>query len=257
VLQVVALRGGSGAFCDAVAAALAAAGGAVRTGTAVRAVRPSADGVEVAGDGWSEAFDGCIVAVPAAAARSLVGEALPTAGEWLAGVRGRPAATLAIALDRPVGARYFGLSFARGESRNVAAACVEECKLPDRVPPGKGLLVVFPYPEVAARMMEMEADDALALLLPDLRRPFPGLEAAITGTRLYRFPHGWTVFYAGYLAHLGRFRAGAVEGDGRIALAGDYLRAPNVEGAVTSGLAAARRLLERLGEGRNHAAAAD
>ena len=52
--------------------------------------------------------------------------------------------------------------------------------------------------------------------------------------------HGWTVFRPGYLQHLGRLREpGVLDEQPRIALAGDYLIAPNVEGAVVSGLRAA------------------
>jgi hypothetical protein len=81
---------------------------------------------------------------------------------------------------------------------------------------------------------------------PDLDRAFPRLAAHVARVKVYRWPVGSAVFYPGYLGRLGAFRGGAVEGDGPIALAGDYLVSPTIEGAVTSGTSAAERLLTRL-----------
>jgi oxygen-dependent protoporphyrinogen oxidase len=80
-------------------------------------------------------------------------------------------------------------------------------------------------------------------ILPDLRKPFPRIEGMVHAVRVYRWEHAWTVFRTGALHHLGRFLAGGMETDPRIALAGDYLSAPNVEGAVVAGLRAAARVL--------------
>jgi protoporphyrinogen oxidase len=60
--------------------------------------------------------------------------------------------------------------------------------------------------------------------------------------RVTFFPEGNPVFYPGYLRHLNSFAAGHLRKG--IELAGDYLVAPTVEGAVRSGVAAANRLLE-------------
>jgi predicted NAD/FAD-dependent oxidoreductase len=68
----------------------------------------------------------------------------------------------------------------------------------------------------------------------------------VVGARVYPWEHGWTLFYPGYLAHLRSARGGALEENGPIALAGDYLYAPNVEGAVAAGLDAAERILARI-----------
>jgi protoporphyrinogen oxidase len=59
--------------------------------------------------------------------------------------------------------------------------------------------------------------------------------------KIYRHPEGHTQFWPGYIGHLRRFEADALHR--RIALAGDYLVAPTVEGAVLSGERAAERVL--------------
>lgn len=242
-LEVLALRRGASAFCELLARGVALREGTVRTGAAVRAMSPATSGVELSGDGWSETFDAAVVAVPAPAARALAGDAMPAMAEWLGGVVVRPTVTMAVAADRPLSTRWFGLSYARGESRAVAAVCAQEAKESALVPHGRGALLALPLPEVGPRLLEADADDVLRALLPDLAKPFPRLESSIVAAQAFRWPHGWTVFRPGSLAHLARFRSGGLETEPRVAFAGDYLYAPNVEGAVTAGLRAADRIL--------------
>ncbi|HST58327.1 MAG TPA: FAD-dependent oxidoreductase [Longimicrobium sp.] len=245
-LEVLGMRGGADGFCRAAADALAAAGTPVRLSTPVTAVDGAANGVRVAGDGWAEDFTATVVAVPAPAARRFAKFLTPDAAKALDAVRVRPAASLALLLDRPAGVSWFGLSFAAGEARNVAAVCIEENKVAGLVPPGKGLAVVFAQPHAAERLAGASVDDAAALLMPEVARALPHLPSAVVQSRLYTWADGWTIFGPGSLGRLPALRAAAWDSSPRAVLAGDYLYAPTVEGAVTSGLAAADRLLSRL-----------
>ncbi|HEU0299106.1 MAG TPA: FAD-dependent oxidoreductase, partial [Longimicrobium sp.] len=245
-LQVKALRGGADGFCRAAADRLREGGAPLRLSTAVDAVEPAEGGAQLSGEGWSERFAAAVLAVPAPEARRVAKFLTPPGAETLPGVRVRPAASLALLVDRPAGVRWFGLSYPPGESRNAAAICVQENKVRELVPPGKGLLVVFALPHAAERLLGATADDALALLLPDVVRALPGIDRAIVGTRLYTWRDGWTIFGPGSLGRLSALRATALDSADRAVLAGDWLYAPTVEGAVTSGLAAADRLLSRL-----------
>jgi oxygen-dependent protoporphyrinogen oxidase len=218
----------------------------LHAGRAVHSVVRADAGVELGGDGWSERFDAAVVAVPAPAALRILGAALPKAAEWLARVRVRPTATVALLLDRPVPGRFFGLSFPRGETRVVAAACAEENKGADVVPAGRGLLLVIPTPAAGEALRGASPEDALRAVLPELDGALPGLARTVVDARVYPWEHGWTLFYPGYLAHLRAARGGALEDGSPIALAGDYLYAPNVEGAVAAGLDAAERILARI-----------
>ncbi|HEV2146706.1 MAG TPA: NAD(P)/FAD-dependent oxidoreductase [Longimicrobiaceae bacterium] len=243
-VEIFALRGGASGFCEALLAGVRERGGEVRTGSRVDRVEARDSGAEVAGEGWSERFDGAVVAVPAPVAQGLL-PGTPAAA-WLAGVRMRPAVSLALFLDRPAGVRWFGLSFPRGEARAAAAVAVQENKGPGLVPPGKGLVVVFPTPGAGERLLEAEPRAVLDALLPDVARALPGIDGAVTRAQVFRWRSGWTLFPPGCLARLAEFRRGGVEGDEPVALAGDYLHAPTVEGAVTAGVRAARRVLQRL-----------
>jgi oxygen-dependent protoporphyrinogen oxidase len=91
----------------------------------------------------------------------------------------------------------------------------------------------------------MAEDQALALLLTDLRQAGAEYEVAdrVLFSRAFRWPHALPYFDVGHIRRLSKFAGGEIE-TGRVVFAGDYLGGPFIEGAVTSGQAAARRLLE-------------
>ncbi|HLU24749.1 MAG TPA: NAD(P)/FAD-dependent oxidoreductase [Longimicrobiales bacterium] len=245
-VSVYAVLGGTGELAKAVRRAVEARGGAFRVGAVVEAVHMDPAGATVRTEAGDTSHDAVILAVPAAEGLRLTGLD-GEAGAWLREVRTQPTASLALALDRPTPASYFGLSFPRIEppGDRAVALCVQERKAPGLVPEGKGLVLVFPAPSVAARVAEGTPEQAGELLVPAVERAFPGVSRWITAARLYRFPEGGTIFYPGYLTRLGRFNPAWLPP--RLALAGDYLVAPTVEGAVRSGERAARRVLEAVG----------
>lgn len=246
-VSVFALRGGIGVLAETLAARVTERGGEVRTGVAVRRVRLAEGRASMAGEGWEEEFDGAVLATPAPVTRGILVDPFPPLAAWLDEVRVRPALTLALRLDRALGARYFGLSFPREWSSVVSAVCVEENKGADLVPPGEGLLLAIATPDAAGELIDAEARTVLDRMLSDLGRALPELPARVRRARVYRWEDGNPVFYPGYLGRLAAFRGGGIEGDAPLALAGDYLYSPSVEGALTSGLTAAERLLRRLG----------
>lgn len=242
------VAGGVGGVAERLAETILEGGGEVRLGASVEEVRVegAGGGVRVAAGGEGEPFDGAVLAVPAPVALA-VATGLPAAlAEWLGAVRYRPSLTLALALDRPSGAPYFGLSFPRGETRFVVAVAVQERKGVPLVPAGRGMLLAFATPEAAPSLVGLDSREVLDRMLLEVARAFPGLEARITRARVYRWTTGTPVFFPGYLRHLGAFREADLERGAPIALAGDYLLSPSAEGAVGSGLAAAARLASRL-----------
>jgi protoporphyrinogen/coproporphyrinogen III oxidase len=247
-VTMLSLHGGMGGICARLAEAVRAGGGEVRVSTHVRQVEAEGGRVSVAGEGFSEQYDGAVLAVPGVEVPALVGGLSPFAREWFAALRYQPLASLALLLDEPVDVRYFGLSFPRHESRVVATICVEENKGAELVPPGRGLLVIFPAPDAVPLFLGSDPEQILAAVIPELGRAYPDLRNRVRRAKLYRWPVGGPVFYPGYLEQLRVFHQGAVENGGRVAFAGDYLAVPSTEGSILSGRRAAQRLLPRMTE---------
>jgi predicted NAD/FAD-dependent oxidoreductase len=188
------------------------------------------------------AYDAAVIAVPAPTARALL-PAEARIQAWLSSVEVTPAATVALLLHRPFETDWFGLSFPRfaEPGTHIVALCMESRKTPGIVPPGRGLVVIFPAPDVARRAVDAPPEEVVQALLPAVESALPGVTNAVERARVYRFPEGYTNFHPGFIRHVARFDAAEVPPP--LVLAGDYLVSPTVEGAVLSGLRAAERLL--------------
>ncbi len=235
------VAGGIGRVAERLADEVRGTGGTVRTGTAVDAVELTPAGATIHDASATTPFDAVVAAIPAPTLIELLRGGGLSLIEWLEKVRYRPTLSLALVLSRPVRSRYFGLSFPRGATRNLAVLSLHENK-GTPFPYEGGLMVAFPRPETAPDLVGLPSREILDRLLPEIELAFPGIRTDIVRARVYRWPVGTPVFYPGYLRHLLAARNGALEGDARIALAGDYLYGPSVEGAVSSGLAAAERI---------------
>lgn len=241
-----ALPGGMGSAAIRLHETLQQNGADIRTGVGVERLSLSIDSAAVVAGGSEYQFDAALSAVPAPVLLEIAAEIPADLREWLGAVRYRASFSLALLLDRPVGARYFGLSFPQGATRYVAAVGIAENKGVPLVPSGKGLLLALPTPESSEALAEMESREIVERMLPEILRAIPGIDKNILRARVYRWRDGSPIFFPGYLAHLGAFRAGSVKMHPRLAIAGDYLYAPSVEGAVSSGLDAAASLARRL-----------
>jgi protoporphyrinogen/coproporphyrinogen III oxidase len=236
-VSVYGAAGGFGALADAMVSALQARGVEFRLGATVQSVTASGDVVHVDGT----PFDAAVVAVPAPRAAALL-DADGELARWLAGVDERSTFTVAYRLDRRYPADWFGLSFPRTSvpGRHIAALCVMSRKLPGLVPDGDAVLIM-PAPQAVPELMALD-DDAIAdRLLRDLELVTPGIARRVTARRVHRLPEAYTVFAPGYVRHLQSYDPDWLPP--AVALAGDHMVAPSVEGAIRSGLQAATRIL--------------
>ncbi|HSL69807.1 MAG TPA: NAD(P)/FAD-dependent oxidoreductase [Longimicrobiales bacterium] len=243
-VSVYAVRGGMAALAQGIAGKLAARNVKVEYGRAVEALSANESGVSVTASANPDGFDAAVVAVPAPEARRLLDGTQAT--EWLGGVRTAATVSLALLLDRPMAGDYFGLSVPRSEHeiRDIVAVCRQSRKLSGLVPAGREVLVILPAPSVSAELSALEPGAVLDRLMPSIERLWPGIRALVQRARTTKFPEGYTLFYPGYLRHLKTLHDGLLPSN--VALAGDYLVAPTVEGATRSGEAAADRVLARL-----------
>lgn len=242
-VHVYAVAGGVGALARAIVAALLERGVAWRPGDPVCGVRSVETGVGVEADSGAAEYDAVVLATPAAAARAMLGGDGPL-DAWLGRVESAATATVALLLGEAPPGEFFGLSFPRRERAGdtVVAACAEHRKASALVPPGRGLLVAYAAPMIAAEAAVQAAQPLVDRVLSALEEAFPRLEQNVVRARVYRLPEGYTLFYPGYLRHIRSFDEGWAPA--RVALAGDYRVAPTVEGAVISGVRAAWRLLD-------------
>ncbi len=240
-VSVFAVRGGTGALMNALADYARAHGADVHVRTDVQRVLPVAGGVRVQYAGGEQHFDGAVLAVPAPHVLRLM-PVSDELGAWLEGVQFAPSAVLALVLDEPPAVDFFGASLLREDTSlgDVVAICAPAHKAKGLVPADRGLLLALGSPAANAALVAA-GEAAVTRMVDTVERVFPGTAQHIMRAKLYRHVEGYPVFYPGYLRHLRKFPANALPPG--IRLAGDYLVAPTVEGAVRSGERAADALL--------------
>jgi protoporphyrinogen/coproporphyrinogen III oxidase len=242
-VKLLGIQGGVGALGDAVGRWLRDRGTSIREGSRVEAMEPGPTGVRLRLARGDAEHDAVVLAVPAREAARLV----PSA-EWLSTIRSRSTATLVLATDRPVRPGWFGLSIPRVDPLGgiVAAVCVQEEKNTGVHGDGRaGALVVVPTPEAGEWWSTADPARVLESALPTVESVLPGIRARIVEARLVRLPEATFVPGPGHFDEVKRLESLRLPLG--VALAGDYLVAPTVEGAVRSGLRAAQRVTAAAG----------
>jgi oxygen-dependent protoporphyrinogen oxidase len=164
---------------------------------------------------------------------------------WLASVELRPTWTLALALDIAPRRDAFGLFHGGHHARFVSACAVHGAKMA-APPPDRDVVLAWPTPE-AVHQLDGSPSERIALaMLPEIEALVPEAKGHVTRARVYRFEEGTPIARPGFAAERARGRALAEAVTLPVALAGDYLAAPLIEGAVASGERAAGLLAERL-----------
>jgi len=245
-LRLVRVRGGMGELARRWADALAAEGGTVRLRAAVSSVRNDSSGRVLVASGEGElTFRSAIVATPPARAAEIL-DGTPVAAP-LRAIESGSSALLAVALDRPWRPGWFGLGLPRAApgGRELAVVASAAGRARGLSAAHDRIALVFPAPGALAdppRADPRETFDALWPLARSLIGGERGPDA--TRARLYREESGHSLFPPGFGTRLRDLHA--IERPAGVWLAGDYLVSPSVEGAVRSGLNAARGVLDFL-----------
>lgn len=219
-----------------------------RPSTKVLGLGISGDGTATVRTGNGSAFtaDGLVIATGPRAAATLLapileaGHPLP---RWLSSVALRSTWTVALVLDHAARREAFGIFHDAPHARRVSACAVYGAKL--STPPGdRDLILAWPTPDAIADLQRESSSALVAAMLPEMETLVPEIRGHVVRARVYRFEEGTPVAHPAFGTEREKGRALAAALEPRIVLAGDYLTAPLIEGAVASGSDAAA-LLER------------
>jgi protoporphyrinogen oxidase len=241
--ELLAPRGGWSGALERVAADVR-----VEYGARVNAIAVTASGVvarDASGREW--AGDGAIIATSADVARPLLGglPAALTLAEWLGTVETRRTWTVLLALRRGVHSDAFGVLADPREATMVSACAIPSGRWSVALdaPP---VVLAWPTPAAVDELGHHPAHEIVAAMMPEIARLVPEVSHNVERARVVRFDEGTPLARPGFLAHRAEGRVLAEALDLPIALAGDYLTMPLVEGAVLSGERAAEQLVRRL-----------
>ena len=209
------------------------------------------DGDEVVADGsdgsrW--AADGAVIATGPRSAAALLAPLLADDDPllaWLSSVALRATWTIALALDTAPRRDAFGIFHDAPHARIVSACAVHGAKM-DHPPSGRDVVFAWPTPAAIAELRGKPSSAIVAAMLPEIEALVPDVRGHVIHARVYRFDEGTPIAHPGFAADRTRGRQLAGQLALPIALAGDYLTAPLLEGAVASGDGAATLLQHRL-----------
>lgn len=244
-------QGGMGAVPQALARYLD-----VRLGTTVQRVDVEPDGVVLlrtetgAGRATLEA-ERVILATPAPVTLSLLPDPEGILGTeeaaFLRSTRYTCNLTTAVAYDRQLESRAYGVHVPLASACALAAIGWEHVKDPGRVPPGNGLGVLMPTHRFSVQRWDAPDQEICAALSAEVQRFYPGGRAKPLFSRVRRWPHAMPVLYPGWSRAHARALAADKAAGRRVFTCGDYWLGPTTEQALVSGLRAALAVLRSLG----------
>lgn len=220
---------------------------AVRTGCEVFSVETARGGARVRyrGNGRERSFlaDAVVMAVPGPVVPQLCADLTGDERSFFGSVTYAPGIQVDFLLDRPPRGLPFGIAFARSEGTGLRALFQSHREV-GAAPPGAGLLTAHLGDEPIRRLAQAKDEEIAGWTLDALARTALGrLEPH--HSVVHRWAHARPIFPRGALSRLEHFQV-RIDRSPRLAFAGDYLIGPTVEGALTSGMQAASRVVQSL-----------
>jgi oxygen-dependent protoporphyrinogen oxidase len=234
--HMLALKGGAGTLCEALARRLE-----VRTGCRVGAVEVGSRSLAVHHSGGTVEADSAVLALPANQAAHLEGSLPPEDQKDLRTVRYMPHVALFFGYERPITVQYPLVAPAGPGRHPIGGVATVSRWMPDYVPEGKDLVCIYASAWRSAELMERDPDKIVAAMRADAEEIF-GRLADPDWIRMYPREHGVVVPAPGHYRRMQMFQRRQRE---RIFFAGDWLTGPSIEGAVRTGLRAAEQILRQ------------
>ncbi len=241
----VALRGGMERFVEALAAGASDLGTDLRTSCPVSVLSRAGGGVEATLDGTTERFDHAILATPAPAASTLLGEELPAAAKVLDAIPHGSSVlvTLAYAAGTArLGLEGHGYLIPRTEGGPISACTWSSQKWAERAPQDAILLRLFVRDEPA---WTSGPDEAHLVAAQDEVERTLGISTEPTLTRVTRYDGNMPRYTVGHLERVASIEASLAAWPA-ISLTGASYRGIGLPDCVGRGQAAAAQAAERL-----------
>jgi len=242
-VRLQSFAGGNGELTGALARQLP-----VRTGCRVVAVETETDGARVRylrdGRECNVYADAAVVAVPGSHVPALCPKLTPAERGFFENVHYVRGTVVHLLFERaPRSLPFGGVAFPKRAGMDLYGVAVDHHK-PGAAPPGAGLLNAALTAKACQRTWEASDTAIRDLVLENLARtPIGALapQAAI----VHRWPAMLPRFAPGHVSRLAAFLR-RIDRSPRLAFAGDYLVAPSVEAALTSGMRAATEIARTL-----------
>ncbi len=232
-------RGGLGALWGEVAKRVP-----VSTARAVASFEATGAKVSLAfADGTRLQADAAVVAVPAPEAVRLVPKGLVPERDAAERARYSPCVKLHLCLEQPLPGLVPCCAIGPG-TNPLGGLGVLDQKGTGQAPPGKSGLVLVASPALAYELLSATDDVVESRLVPAAEALTGVRISGIVARSVVRLPEGVPLFYVGWLRELAALKEKLAPA--QVALAGDYLSSPSIEGAVRTGQAAAARVCEWL-----------
>lgn len=250
----VALRGGIGRLAEVLAdAVLGMSSVEVRRSTPAVSLDASGHGVDVAlADGTRLSGAGAIVATPATTAAAMLEAAVPAAATSIRTIPHGSTAVVTLAYapkDVPADLEGHGFLVADGEPLTIHACTLSSRKWSDRAP--EGWLLARAFIGEGAASASWDDDALVSATKVDLATTLD-LRGTPAFTSVARFRSAMPHYTVGHLDRVAAASAALAASPGLV-LAGGAYRGVGLPDCIAQGRAAAARIVQHLGGGRDHA----
>jgi oxygen-dependent protoporphyrinogen oxidase len=214
----------------------------VRYSTPVENVTDEGTRVEVTAGGKTESFDGAIIATTAKPALSIFPQMDANHRSLYDNARYRGLITVALGLDRPPTDTATYILLPRVEDPDVIAVIADHHKALGRAPAGKSMYTLLFSHEYLHRTRDYAEERIIDEAIACVSRYHGDVSGVVEQTQVVRWDEVVPVVGQGAFKRIAQFQ-NRLDNSGRVQMASDLDRIPGVNGALVSGLEAAKRIV--------------
>jgi oxygen-dependent protoporphyrinogen oxidase len=227
----------------------------VRYGQAVENVTDEGTRVDVTTGGRTESFDGAIIATTAGPALSMFPQMDANHRTLYENARYRGLITVALGLDRPPQDKATYILLPRVEDPDVIAIIADHHKAIGRAPAGKSMYTLLFSHEYLHRTRDYSEERIIDEAIACASRYHGDISGAVEQTQVVRWDEVVPVVGQGAFKRIADFQ-NRLDATARVQFASDLDRIPGVNGALVSGLEAAKRVVRGRSSSKRPALAA-